>query len=218
MTGRTIAIGDIHGCRVALCTLLDAIGPTTDDTIVTLGDYIDRGPDSRGVMDTLIGLASRCRLVPLLGNHDEMLLAICNGQTDLLDEWLLYGGDATVESYDGRVPEGVPSEHLDFLRGCRSFHESDRHIFLHGNYLADLPMEQQSLDVLHWDSLKLRQPGPHCSGKTVIVGHTAQRSGQILDLGYLRCIDTFCYGDGQLTALDVNTDQTWQADKTGHRR
>ena len=190
----------------------------SDDTIVTLGDYVDRGPESRGVLDTLIGLSDRCRLVPLLGNHDEMLLKICDGQAGLLGEWLLYGGDATVDSYDGRVPQSVPREHLDFFRGCRSFYESDRHIFLHGNYLADLPMERQPLDVLYWDSLKLREPGAHCSGKTVIVGHTAQRSGEILDLGYLRCIDTCCYGDGWLTALDVNTGQTWQADKTGRLR
>ncbi|MEE8451790.1 MAG: metallophosphoesterase family protein [Thermoguttaceae bacterium] len=218
MTGRTIAIGDIHGCKAALCALLEAIAPAPDDTIVTLGDYVDRGPDSRGVMDTLIALADRCRLVPLLGNHDEMLLEICNGQAGLYDEWLLFGGNATVDSYDGRVPEAVPPEHLDFLRGCRSFYESDRHIFLHGSYLADVPMEQQPPDVLRWDSVKPREPGAHCSGKTVIVGHTAQRDGEILDLGYLLCIDTCCYGDGWLTALEVNTGQTWQADKTGRLR
>ena len=128
-------------------------------------------------------------------------------------------GNATVASYGGRVPEGVPAEHLDFLRGCRSYHESERHIFLHGSYLADLPMARQPIEVLHWDSLKLRKPGAHCSGKTVIVGHTAQRGGEILDLGYLRCIDTCCYGDdGRLTALDVETGQAWQADKNGRLR
>ena len=218
MAGRTIAIGDIHGCKAALWALFEVIAPASDDTIVALGDYVDRGPDSRGVMDTLIAVADRCRLIPLLGNHDEMLLEICNGQADLFDEWMLFGGNTTVDSYDGRVPESVPREHLDFLRGCPSFHESDRHIFLHGSYLANMPMERQPLDVLRWDSLKLRQPGAHCSGKTVIVGHTAQRDGEVLDLGYLRCIDTCCYGDGWLTAMEVNTGQTWQADKTGRLR
>ncbi|HYW78618.1 MAG TPA: metallophosphoesterase family protein [Thermoguttaceae bacterium] len=218
MTSRMIAVGDIHGCKAALCALLDAITPTTDDTIVTLGDYVDRGPDSRGVIDMLIALADRCRLIPLLGNHDEMLLEICNGQAGLYSEWMLFGGNATVDSYDGGVPEAVPQEHLDFLRSCLSFYESDRHIFLHGNYLADRPMEQQPPDVLRWDSLKLREPGAHCSGKTVIVGHTAQKNGDILDLGYLRCIDTCCYGDGWLTAMDVDTGQQWQADKAGQLR
>jgi hypothetical protein len=74
MKSRTIAIGVIHGCSAALDALLEAIGPRPDDIIVTLGDYINRGPDSRGVLDRLIDLIRRCRLVPLLGNHDQMLL------------------------------------------------------------------------------------------------------------------------------------------------
>ena len=72
MPARLIAIGDIHGCLAALLSILDAIKPTGEDTIVTLGDYIDRGPDSRGVIDCLIQIAIfDCHLVPLLGNHDE---------------------------------------------------------------------------------------------------------------------------------------------------
>src|SRR5262245_37847694 len=71
---RTIAIGDVHGCSTALAALLDAIGPVESDTVVTLGDYIDRGPDSKGVIEQLIALEQRCRLVPLLGNHEEMIL------------------------------------------------------------------------------------------------------------------------------------------------
>src|SRR5262249_57711237 len=74
MTGRTIAIGDIHGCPDALAALIDAVAPGRDDTIVTLGDYIDRGPNSRGVLDRLLRLAGQCRLVPLLRNHEEALL------------------------------------------------------------------------------------------------------------------------------------------------
>src|SRR4051812_30312448 len=79
MAGRTIAIGDVHGCLRALAALLDAIGPDWEDTLVPLGDYIDRGPDSRGVLDQLLALAKRCRLVPLLGNHEEMLIAAVQG-------------------------------------------------------------------------------------------------------------------------------------------
>src|SRR4029453_4765190 len=74
MPGRTIAIGDIHGCAAALGALVAAIEPTADDTLVALGDYVDRGPNSRGVLDELLALAKRCRLVPLLGNHEIMLL------------------------------------------------------------------------------------------------------------------------------------------------
>ena len=70
--GRLIAIGDVHGCSTALAALIEAIGPRRDDTIVTLGDYIDWGPDSRGVLDLLIGLSDRCHLVPLrVGTVDE---------------------------------------------------------------------------------------------------------------------------------------------------
>lgn len=70
MASRAIAIGDIHGCLDALAALIDAIGPGPEDTLVTLGDHIDRGPDSPGVLDRLIALAGRCRLVPLLGDHE----------------------------------------------------------------------------------------------------------------------------------------------------
>ena len=73
--GRTIAVGDIHGCSVALTAVLQAAAPQPEDTIITLGDHIDRGPDSRGVIERLLALAGRCRLIPLLGNH-EMLLGL----------------------------------------------------------------------------------------------------------------------------------------------
>src|SRR5437588_178789 len=72
---RTIAIGDIHGCSLALDGLIEAIDPQPDDTVVALGDFINRGPDSPGVLDSLIALKARCNLVPLLGNHEEMLLS-----------------------------------------------------------------------------------------------------------------------------------------------
>jgi serine/threonine protein phosphatase 1 len=216
--GRTIVLGDIHGHLAALRALLEAIGPRPDDTIITLGDYVDRGPDSRRVIDRLIELKAQCRLIPLMGNHDEMFLEICGGRTELFDDWLFFGGDATVASYHGRVPEEVPEEHLEFLRACPSYYESKRHFFVHGSYVADLPLEQQPIEVLHWDSLKFGHPGPHCSGKTAIVGHTAQRDGEILDLGYLKCIDTCCYGEGWLTGLDVESGQVWQADKEGRIR
>src|SRR5947209_2745279 len=98
MAGRTIAIGDIHGCSVALRALLDAIDLGVDDTLVTLGDYIDRGPDSRGVLDLLIDLRMRYRLVPLLGNHEALLLAALSDR-QALELWLSCGGVETVRSY-----------------------------------------------------------------------------------------------------------------------
>lgn len=218
MPGRIIAIADVHGCLAALHALLEVIDPQPDDTIITLGDYVDRGPDSRGVIEQLIALAGHCRLVPLLGNHDEVMLEVCDGAEDVFDDWLLFGGEATVASYGGMVPEGVPQQHIDFLRNCLPFYETPSHFFVHGSYEADVPLQRQLSVVLLWDSLKFRRPGPHGSGKTAIVGHTAQHSGEILDLGYLKCIDTCCYGEGWLTALDVESGQVWQADKEGRMR
>jgi serine/threonine protein phosphatase 1 len=215
MPGRTIAIGDIHGCLAALDAVLAGIEPRPDDTLVTLGDYIDRGPHSREVIERLLRLKDECRLVPLLGNHDQMLLLICEGMPELISDWRLFGGDATRASYGGPVPGCIPPEHLDFLRNCRLFHETEHHIFVHGNYLPNLPLEEQLPTVLLWDSLRRRQPGPHRSGKTAIIGHTAQKDGKILDLDHLKCIDTWCYGEGWLTALEVHTGQVWQADKSG---
>jgi serine/threonine protein phosphatase 1 len=73
MPARAIATGDIHGCPDALAAILDVVAPGRDDTVVTLGDYIDRGPHSRGVIDQLVRLTGRCRLVTLMGNHEEAL-------------------------------------------------------------------------------------------------------------------------------------------------
>jgi serine/threonine protein phosphatase 1 len=218
VTSRTIAIGDIHGCRAALEAILAAVEPGPADTIVTLGDYVDRGPDSRGVIERLLKLREQCRLVPLLGNHDEMMLNVHDGHWELYVDWLMFGGNATMESYDTERPEDLPLQHIEFLRNCRLVHETERHFFLHGNYRADVPLWQQPREIVLWESLKARQPGPHRSGKTAIVGHTSQKSGDILDLGYLKCIDTRCYGEGWLTALDVGSGEVWQADKGGAMR
>jgi len=98
MTDRIIAMGDVHGCSKALATLIEAIQPTQQDTLVFLGDYIDRGPDSRGVVEQVIALGERCTVVPLLGNHEEMLLAALEGQSEL-DFWMKFGGMAALTSY-----------------------------------------------------------------------------------------------------------------------
>jgi serine/threonine protein phosphatase 1 len=210
---RTIAIGDIHGCSAALDALIEAVAPTPHDLVVTLGDYIDRGPDSRGVIDRLIELAKRCRLKPLLGNHELMLLEAIDESTEL-DFWLECGGRATLESYGGSVAS-IPDEHVNFIRNCRRYFQTAKHIFVHANYFSDLPVEEQPDFMLFWEHISFFTPAPHESGKTAIVGHTPQTSGKILDLGHVMCIDTHCVGGGWLTALDVDTGRIWQADKEG---
>jgi serine/threonine protein phosphatase 1 len=214
--GRTIAIGDIHGCSKALRTLIDEIAPKPEDAIVFLGDYIDRGPDSRDVIQQLIDLKSRCRVIALLGNHELMMLGVLDG-TVPVDLWLHIGGRATVASYGGTMDE-IPEGHLEFLHDCRRFHEDSRSIFVHAGYLPTLAMDQQPDQSLFWDHIHGLAPPPHISGKRVYVGHTPQPSGAIADFGYLCCIDTFCFGGKFLTAIDTRTQETWQADIHGQLR
>jgi serine/threonine protein phosphatase 1 len=222
-----IAIGDVHGCSPALNAILDCVDLAADDTLVTLGDYIDRGPDSRGVIDALLAVAKKCRLIPILGNHEEMLLAVVDGQISPAD-WLRAGGLATLGSYGprpGRAADAaaaaapdvtaIPPEHIDFFRSCRDYHETDTHLLLHANYDPALPFARQDRVTIRWQSLRDSVPGPHCSGKTAIVGHTPTRSGEIFDVGYLKCLDTYCYGGGWLTALDLASGQVWQANRDG---
>ncbi len=221
MPGRTIAIGGVHGCPAALATLLGAIAPTAEDTLVTLGDYIDRGPDSRGVLDLLLDLNQRCRLVPLLGNHEEMLVAAVRSKSDFRF-WLSCGGVQMLRSY-GSSPTDHPSDviprrHWEFLAGCRNYFETDTHFVVHAGYVPDLPLSQQPGEVLRWQFVNPQKARPHYSGKVAIVGHTPQNSGEILDLGFLKCIDTACEPGKWLTALEVQTGQVWQADKHGRLR
>ena len=226
MPSRVIAIGDVHGCSRAFDALLDHIEPRADDLIVTLGDYVDRGPDSRGVLDRLIVLSKQCRLISLLGNHEQMFLeARPGGPYSLAAEpenhadWLRYGGDATLASYgDSGDLSQVPPEHFAFLERCPDWHETTTHLFAHANYLPEVPMEEQPEWVLRWESLHERVPYPHVSGKIFVVGHTSQKNGVILDLDHLICIDTYCHGGGYLTAIDVASGRVWQVDRQGAPR
>jgi calcineurin-like phosphoesterase family protein len=216
MTPRTIAIGDIHGCSAALRALIDAIGPTADDTLVLLGDYVDRGPDSRGVIDFVLELEGHCRLVPLLGNHELMLLDALQDPS-VLGPWMECGGDATVRSYDSRL-SNVPREHLAFIGRCKRYYEIGTHFFVHANYAADVPLDEQPDYLLFWEHLHFHIPRPHENGKIAIVGHTSQKTGEVLDLGHVICIDTFCHGGGWLTAIEVESGRLWQAARDGRLR
>jgi serine/threonine protein phosphatase 1 len=215
---RTIAIGDIHGCSRALAALVRALAPTSEDLLVVLGDYIDRGPDSRGVVEMLIELSRRCRLVPLMGNHEELLLDARAGRFPL-EWWMILGGAATFKSYGAGADFGrIPTEHVRFIEGSVDYLDTATHIFLHANYEPDLPLPEQTSSTMRWRSLNETIPGPHGSGKTVVVGHTPQKEGEILDLKHIKCIDTCCYGGGWLTALDVDTSEVWQASRDGVMR
>lgn len=209
--GRLIAIGDIHGCSTALARLLDEIAPRPEDTIVTLGDYVNRGPDSRGVIERLMDLGDQCTLVPLLGNHDEVFLEVLVGR-EPLDQLLSMGGEPTLESYGYEGSLGVvPPEHVLFLASCKLIYETDSHFFAHANYAPNLPLNQQSRMDLLWLSLRESEPCQHFSMRRAVLGHTPQSNGLPLDRGHFVCIDTGCVYGRVLTALDVDSGTLWQA-------
>ena len=151
---RTIAIGDIHGCSIALAALIKLIDPQPNDIIITLGDYADRGLDTKGVLDLLIALKSRCHLVPILGNHDEMMLNARNGKGDF-QFWMNCGGITALDSYgsSGRL-DLIPDEHFRFLQQCVPFFEMESHLFAHANYRPNIRLEEMDEHTLRWLSLR----------------------------------------------------------------
>jgi serine/threonine protein phosphatase 1 len=218
MSSRIIAIGDIHGCAAALRVLVEVIRPQPDDIVIPLGDCIDRGPESRQVIEQLLLLREKCRLVPLLGNHEEMLLNVLDGRPQP-DDWLECGGAATLASYGSeRDPSVIPPEHIAFMRTWGDCFETPSHFFVHGAYEPARPLTEQHWQSLRWYSLRFGIPAPHVSGRTAVVGHTSLKDGEILDLGYLICIDTFCWGGGWLTGFDASTGASWQVDRDGRLR
>lgn len=215
---RVIAIGDIHGCDAALSTLVHGLKLTGDDIVVMLGDAIDRGPDSRGCIEQLLALREEVELVCILGNHEQMLLDTIDGNCPAQD-WLIHGGAETLDSYrPGAGPDAVDRRHVEFIRSWIDLYETDSHFFAHGNYVARKPLANQRWDELRWESLRWRTPGPHVSGKTAVLGHTSNKQGEIVNLGHLVCIDTYCCGGYWLTALDATSGRVWQTNEHGDLR
>ena len=216
--GRVIAVGDVHGCVHALDALVEAIELTQQDTLVLLGDLIDQGRDSRDVLNRIIELKSRCQLVLIQGNHEEMLFAARDSES-ALRFWEQCGGCMTLNSYRyGGGLDVIPPEHWTLLAEVRDYYETADHIFTHANYVPELPMAEQPEHVLRWSLFDPAEMRPHCSGKTVVVGHTEQVNGEVRDLGFAICIDTACWRYGWLTAMDVGTKELWQASRWGMLR
>jgi serine/threonine protein phosphatase 1 len=162
--------------------------------------------------------------VPLLGNHEELLLDALRDIGNLR-RWLGLGGADTLLSYGWKpgtarqtLADWIPAPHRAFLTRCRPYHETATHLFVHAGYEPELAMAEQTGVALRWRVTDAATAIPHHSGKTAVVGHTPQLSGEVLDLGFLVCIDTNCVRDGSLTALDVDTGQLWQADRSGKLR
>jgi serine/threonine protein phosphatase 1 len=212
---RVLALGDIHGCVHALDTVLAAADLRPDDTLVALGDVIDYGRDTSAVLKRLLELRSEYELICIRGNHEEMLLAALESPR-LKSQWINVGGMETLNSYRfcGDI-DAIPPDHLQFIRGFVDSYETLTHFFTHASYDPNLPFEDQPTHILRWQLLERPWPEPHFSGKQVVVGHTEQRNGEVLDLGHLICLDTACRSYGWLTLWDADSGETWQASKWG---
>jgi len=209
-TGRLFAVGDIHGCVNPLRVILASINPQADDVFVFLGDFVNRGPDSKAVLDEVIALIGKCSVYTILGNHEEMLLGAYQGGRSDHDFWCKFGGDKTLASFGVNLAREIPGGYLTFIAGCADYNESDDFMFVHANYDPEKPLDKTDGGTLRWKKLEKDQK-PHVSGKTVVCGHTVQK--QVLDLGHVCCIDTGCgvWPGGRLTAIDLKSGKIWQA-------
>ena len=193
--GSVYVVGDIHGCMEPLRTLMARVAPGPADRLVFIGDYIDRGPDARGVVEYLLGLPGRPTF--LLGNHDQMLLdALDTGDLSL---WFANGGEATLASYGGEVGR-IPPTHRAFFRSLVPHAEIEGFVFVHAGIRPGIPLCEQSLDDLLWIREEFFDSSARFE-RTVVFGHTPLRE---VFLGRDRIgIDTGCVYGGKLTCLKL---------------
>jgi serine/threonine protein phosphatase 1 len=217
---RHLAIGDIHGCYDALRALCDIVQLTAGDVLITLGDYVNRGPNTNAVLDWLIHLRKTHTLRPLRGNHDIMMQTARDNPREYR-KWLDAGGDATLRSYGpfegeaGRIDD-IPEAHWRFLEELLPYHETDTHFFVHASACPDIPLAEQPDFMRYWEPWN--DPPPHESGKILVCGHTSQKSGLPLSNGHAICIDTWACGTGWLSCLHVESGMIWQANQAGDTR
>jgi serine/threonine protein phosphatase 1 len=211
---RGFVVGDIHGCARALRVLVQEMDLTSDDFVVVLGDAIDRGPDSRKVLDRLLDIDDACELIFVLGNHEEMMLDAMRGRN--LDEWLRHGGNATMASYGGSF-NNIPEDHLDLLETAVRYWEGPTEICVHANLEPGVELKRQRSSWLRWKKL-IGLEYPHESGKRVICGHSGvSYAAPSVKNGWI-CLDTMAYGGGVLSALDLATGEILQARQNGESR
>ncbi len=214
----TYAIGDVHGEAERLAQLHDSIierhqllYPDARAKLIHLGDYVDRGPDSAGVIELLQGMAERegVECVALAGNHEAMMIAALADETAPdYHHWLRNGGEQTLQSYIDRGYTGVPDAHLEWLRGLPTIlvDESERQVFVHAG-LRPEEFPNESVQVHLWTRsadffMTDRWQGTPLQGWTVIHGHTPTKTGWPDDQGRQSRrinIDTGAVFGGRLT-------------------
>lgn len=212
---RLLAIGDIHGCGTALHALLSALDLRGDDKIITLGDYLNKGPETQFVFDQLLQLRDQDLLIPLLGNHELKMMAarqmgpIRRDGSVLVDQNAL--NSYVAQGAVGRLDD-IPEQHWRFVEdACLHWVSTETHIFVHASLDADKSLVEQPQQALFWD--KFRHQRPHCSGKTLVCGHTPQRDGRPMNLGHSICLDTAACEGYWLTCLDVHSGEVWQTNQ-----
>jgi serine/threonine protein phosphatase 1 len=200
---RYFAIGDIHGCLESLERLLEKIRPhlnPQEDMLVFIGDYVDRGPDPRGVVERLIRLKREYpHVVCLLGNHEDMFLRWVKTGQDL-DLYLYNGGGGTIRSYMEGGKFKLPEEHLRFFESLLLWYETDQYLFVHAGLRPGVPLEKQDPMDLLWIRGEFIM-SKYDFGKIVIFGHTPLR--QVLIMENKIGIDTGAVYGGELSCVEL---------------
>ena len=207
---RTYALSDIHGCLAKLERLVaQCAADGRDDAIfVLLGDYIDRGPDSRGVLEFVMDLQRRRpgRVIVLCGNHEDLALNAIDDPGQI-DQWVVHnGGDKALRSYGATHPSQLPANHVAWLRALPAHHDDGRRFFVHAGIDPARPLDRQRRHDLLW----MREPflsDPRDFGRFVVHGHTPVHGGRP-DLRRNRVnIDTAAVLGGPLTAAIFDESQ-----------
>lgn len=211
------AVSDLHGHLKTFVALLKKIQLTPDDTLYIIGDVLDRGPDSKGVIDLILRLQSEAFDIRVVaGNHDRMAyLAATSGVHEDLLEWLEAGGaEETLRSYGIAHPKDIPVQHLRFLGSLPLYRVTERCVFVHAGLNTDLadPFSAQGEQYLLWDRSGVVDV-TKLGHRTVVSGHVTRTLDQISKSlnGNHWQVDNGCYlgdrfpGKGNLVAVDLGT-------------
>ena len=213
MKSRVFAIGDIHGCFNAMKELIESkIQLCKEDKLIFLGDYIDRGPDSKKVLDYIIELQNnKYDIVTLCGNHESMLIDAWYDEK-LKYKWIQNGGSETLLSFGTNQLKNIDSRYILFLENLNYYYGLDKYIFVHAGFNDSIEDPFSDKHSMLWNSRK-GYFNPRLNDRTVIHGHTPVTINviqkQITNNAGVINIDGGCvYTNsryGKLIALEVNT-------------